>query len=92
MGGSLRFRGGEGDEEVSEGADYELVGVLTIQSKIAEEQLVELLPVGPNGVQPLGHHHLLHRPPEIRVRVRRVSGDCQPGAHSSGGLLHDGVG
>lgn len=91
--GRLSFpaTGGKGAEEIGEGSDDELVGVFPVKRKIAEEELVEVVPVGPY-VEALRHHHLLHRPTEVGVWVAGVGGYGESWAEEGGGLLHDGVG
>ncbi|WVY98620.1 hypothetical protein V8G54_030771 [Vigna mungo] len=63
----------EANEEISKSTKNELVGVLWVERKIAEKKLVQHIPVRLH-VHELRTrlHHLLHRAPEIDVRVRRV--------------------
>lgn len=90
--------GGDAEEEVGEGADDVLVGAPVVEREVAEEQLVEPRPVAAAArVQPQRRHHLLHRPEEVGVRVRRVRRHRHPGrAHADGGAVRrrvdDGVG
>jgi len=65
----------EANEEISKSTKNELVGVLWVERKIAEKKLVQHIPVRLHVHQLRTRlHHLLHRPPEIHVRVRRVRG------------------
>jgi hypothetical protein len=92
--------GGEAEEEVGEGADDVLVRLPVVEREVAEQQLVEARPVvAPSRVQPERRGHLLHRPEEVGVRVRRVrrhrhSGRANAQAQSGTvrGRVDDGVG
>lgn len=65
----------EANEEISKSTKNELMGALWVESKIAEKKLVQHIPVRLHVHQLRTRlHHLLHRPPEIHVRVRRVRG------------------
>jgi hypothetical protein len=89
--------GREAEEEVCEGADDVLVRAPVVEGEVAEQQLVEPRPVAsPARVEPQRRGHLLHRPEEVGVRVRRVRRHRHPGrahAHHRGRRrVDDGVG
>lgn len=81
----------ESDEEICEGAQDVLMGGFGIEGEVAEEELVEILPIGSRIDQVTCLHHLLHGSPEVHVRIRGVGGDGDPPGDEGLGLCR-GVG
>lgn len=81
----------ESDEEICESAHDVLVGGFGVEGEVAEEELVEVVPIGSHVDQVTCLHHLLHGSPEVHVRIRGVGGDGN--APRDGGFgLRRGVG
>lgn len=85
----------EGEKKISKSTEDELVGIPRIESKIAEEKLVQHFPAG---VKVHEHevrtrlHHLLHGAPEVHIGVRREGGDGHAVGEEAVGVLRRGRG
>lgn len=77
------------------------MGILRIQPEIARQKLSQKLRVASHILQFPSFHHLLHRPPEVGVRVHRVFPDFMTFRNDdvvgllgagAGGVFENGVG
>lgn len=71
----FRCGGHEGDEEIGECSDDELVGALGVEREIAHQKVMQIIPILLHVVDFTRLHHFLHGSAEVHEGVRGVGGD-----------------
>lgn len=68
------------------------MGSLGIESQIAGEKLVQVVPIGCNVDQVMGLHHFLHGTSKVRERVRRIGRNSNASSDDAVGFGRDARG